>query len=783
MNRPKPLLPLRIATLLAILTTLLISTTSAGADPCGMVPPIQVQADPDLLVRTGLQRTYVFYSEKTGIEDFIVRPAFIGKVGDFGMLIPFPSVPAIRKVPDNIFGQIAKAIDPPVINIYPFRGFDRMMSVRKAQLGARARSEGAPSAAVRLIKQEAVGMYQVAVLEAGSPEALARWMKGNGYVYPEGMDDAIQSYVSRKWCFVAVKARVGALKKVNPRPGMKSTDPKLPAGEEFKGAVQAMGFRFRVKPFVLPMRLASYNRGPLENEIVCLTDGPIKIDPLPASMVVRQLTGEALHSNVTQLLPYRIVGPRRGNEEPQVNNAFLKAYNSQRNPEPHNGRARELFAGDLLAVRTGRLSHPFEEREKELYLVNEALGLRGSHLDRIVRQSLQEIREKEIDGALEDLKKMTLTVIRGDLPRMVIRYQDLTLSAHQIAKGLEPLQPLDRTPQPHNLPSKKKKSSIEILLGFLLILLLISLGLRTHRSEHRLLGRGLSPWILMLALIFAATWTQTAVAEEETPSVAQLCDQLYNAKTAYQAAQTLLTRGEEALPKLLGIVGERGDDIAARGWAMSVLAHHGDSAAIPALRRSLQDPKEQPIVRLWAARSLLILGQIQPILQISQSGNASPSLRQAITKILSKSGPEVGPALIEMMFSTHKNDAQIARTAAAYLGAKGIDSPANRRLFLERLDGPKPRQKKTWGNVLWIPGVNWSADEARDLTRILIDWMKFCEERQDRNTWNQVRNNLVSVGRRVGLNPRGSSRNWWNQGSEMWEKAWQKRFGQEGSNR
>tara|TARA_B100000959_G_C14744683_1_gene526568 strand:- start:176 stop:814 length:639 start_codon:yes stop_codon:yes gene_type:complete len=212
------------------------------------------------------------------------------------------------------------------------------------------------------------------------------------------------------------------------------------------------------------------------------------------------------------------------------------------------------------------------------------------------------------------------------------------------------------------------------------------------------------------------------------------------------------------------------------------------------------------------------------------------------------------------MFSTHKNDAQIARTAAAYLGAKGIDSPANRRLFLQRLDGPKPRQQKTWGNVLWIPGVNWSESEARDLTRILIDWMKFCEERQNRNirdegddlvfqrstreeprdrladrglshtfekgekeiylrtwnqvrnnllaaradrslrqaveegekeiylktlnkTWNQVRNNLVSVGRRVGLNPRGSSRNWWNQGSKKWEKAWQKRFGQEGSNR
>ncbi len=150
------------------------------ADPCGMVPPIQVRTDPSLLVRTGLQRTYVFYNEKTGIENFIVRPAFVGKIGDFGMLIPFPSVPAIRKVPDNIFTQIAQAIDPPVVDIQVgpvfrgrfFRGraFFRDSSADSLSLS----QESSRKQFVRLVKQEAVGMYQVAVLEAGSPEALAR---------------------------------------------------------------------------------------------------------------------------------------------------------------------------------------------------------------------------------------------------------------------------------------------------------------------------------------------------------------------------------------------------------------------------------------------------------------------------------------------------------------------------------------------------------------------------------------------------------------------------------
>ncbi|MDP7033600.1 MAG: DUF2330 domain-containing protein, partial [Planctomycetota bacterium] len=231
MNRPESTPARRGLALLSILSTLLLPGVSVGADPCGMVPPIQVQADPDLLVRDGLQRTYVFYSEKTGIEDFIVRPAFVGKVGDFGMLIPFPSVPAIRKVPDNIFGQIAKAIDPPVINVHIVQygeDFGEETESLSSESGL-GESRGGSAPPVRLLKQEAVGMYQVAVLEADSPEALAQWMESNGYVYPEGMNDAIQSYVSRKWCFVAVKARVGALKKVNPRPGMKNTDPSLPA--------------------------------------------------------------------------------------------------------------------------------------------------------------------------------------------------------------------------------------------------------------------------------------------------------------------------------------------------------------------------------------------------------------------------------------------------------------------------------------------------------------------------------------------------------------------------
>src|SRR5262245_29866373 len=99
------------------LLTILATISSAGqalADPCGMVPPIYV-TDNTSLVRVGDEQTYVFY--KDGIETFVIRPGFSGKVEDFGMLISFPTPPALRKVSEDIFPQIGKAIDPPEVVI------------------------------------------------------------------------------------------------------------------------------------------------------------------------------------------------------------------------------------------------------------------------------------------------------------------------------------------------------------------------------------------------------------------------------------------------------------------------------------------------------------------------------------------------------------------------------------------------------------------------------------------------------------------------------------------
>ena len=101
--------------LLAMLGSVAGFAETAQADPCGMVPPVYV-GDGVAITRIGQQRTYVFY--KDGVETFVIRPGFQGKVDEFGMLIPFPSIPEIRKVSDNIFPHVAAAIDPPEVVVY-----------------------------------------------------------------------------------------------------------------------------------------------------------------------------------------------------------------------------------------------------------------------------------------------------------------------------------------------------------------------------------------------------------------------------------------------------------------------------------------------------------------------------------------------------------------------------------------------------------------------------------------------------------------------------------------
>ena len=402
--------------------------TASWADPCGMVPPIYTGPGSPI-TRVGAQKTYVFF--KDGVESFVIRPGFSGKVDEFGMLIPFPSVPAIRKMPDEIFPHVAAAIDPPevVVDLSPRRDvyFSRSLGRQQSQASGEKRKLAFDT--VKVLKQEAVGMYEVTVLAAGSPKALKKWLDDHGYQYPKGMDKPCQDYVDARWCFVAVKTKVGQKKGVEPKPGQRRVNSKLPSGATFDGNVQAMGFRFKTDKLVVPMRLSAFNEGRLRNIVYLLTDSPRRIRSIPEEYVVRQLAGVDLHRNVTGPLPLRIIG----GTEADIPQYRRKTLAKERDPKPHSGAARDLFASDLQSVRSGQLALAYEEREKELLAIGERFGLRGKEIDGLNGKALQGEREKTVAKGLDDLKKtMTLTVVDGDFPREVLAKQNLAFDDYRM---------------------------------------------------------------------------------------------------------------------------------------------------------------------------------------------------------------------------------------------------------------------------------------------------------------------------------------------------------------
>ena len=174
------------STIAAICAVLAISQ-AAFADPCGMVPPIYTGPGTPI-ARTGDQNTFVFF--KDGVETFVIHPGFKGKVDEFGMLIPFPAVPELRKVSDNIFPHLRAAIDPPEVLVYAYQGKFRGLRQQNAKAGGKGVALSAyadkKKDMVRVVKEEAVGMYEVAVLEAGSAKALRSGWTTMGTSIPKG---------------------------------------------------------------------------------------------------------------------------------------------------------------------------------------------------------------------------------------------------------------------------------------------------------------------------------------------------------------------------------------------------------------------------------------------------------------------------------------------------------------------------------------------------------------------------------------------------------------------
>ena len=780
--------------------------TAGWADPCGMVPPIYTgQGVP--ITRVGEQMTYVFF--KDGIETLVIRPGFQGKVDEFGMLIPFPSPPAIRKVPDAIFAHIANAIDPPEVIVYAL-GNRMGRSEMAAEMTAPAAADGLAlkSGEVRVVREEAVGMYEVAVLEAGSSAALSRWMAEHGYRYPDGMDGVCDEYVGDGWCFVAVKTRVGPQAGADPQAGQTATDTTMPSGSTFDGHVQAMGFRFQVDELVVPMRLSAFNEGELRNVVYLLTDGPRRIRNIPEEYVVRQIAGRQLYDNVTKLLPIRVIGgsPREVQRSAPWQTQGLAA---RRDPAAKNGAAKQLFAADLLAVAEGHLSLPAEELEKQLLNIGEHLGLRGSEFDALLADETRREKNRLVRRSLQDLHDMTLTVVDGDFPRDVVAGQNLTFAKFSIPDARNSRREYDAkvktkpTDQPgvvveslgQAVPRRRSRAGMVLLAG-----LVVLFGVRMRRSAF------LACLLVLAAAVPSACVAQQDAARSDTD---QLIDQLAQPEQSVAAMEQLVQSAgttveqQSALIAALAECVRVTDDPAQQGWAIVALSRIPSLAADEALRHITDDTTQSDLVRTWAAAGRVALcpstdavmektGLIQyfpavarPIgrrlaEELAADGNVAvgqlieltmrtPQLMQGLAPaILAQGTDAIAAAMVN-----HPNQ-QVRRQAAGYLGTVANQGQADEvAQAVTELVAFSPTAKRVpWvGGPLFIPGIQWEPAQARELVSHLVRWHVWCQTRQLTQEQQQISNNLFSVqlAQAAGYKPNRRGR----RGTADWLNVWE----------
>jgi hypothetical protein len=192
-----------------------------------------------------------------------------------------------------------------------------------------------------------------------------------------------------------------------------------------------MGFRFKVEAPVVPMRLSVFNGRDPHNVVYMLTDRPVKLAGVTEAMVKRQVGGQELFGHLTD--PLEIVWKQ--GERKDLTDEHWASLQEKRDSDPHVSVARDLFAADLLALRTGELSLPVEELEKDLLRVSEAFGMRGPGVDDLHTKALRTQRDLALDGALSDIKEMTLTVIDGVLPHELLAEQNLVFEPYSMPKG------------------------------------------------------------------------------------------------------------------------------------------------------------------------------------------------------------------------------------------------------------------------------------------------------------------------------------------------------------
>lgn len=188
------------------------------AEACGCFAP----PDPAVPVIQAGER--ILFAHQNGQVIAQIQIQYSGQPGDFGWLLPLPSVPmnkmgqpGIDIGVDELFSQLTTTTQPKyrLNRVYEMCGSgigpeDSPQANTDLANGAGGAAPGSPGPGMGpLVVQSTVGPYDFAILKADSQDDMLNWLMTNRYFVPSGTDSVLGPYIRPGAYFLALKLQTG----------------------------------------------------------------------------------------------------------------------------------------------------------------------------------------------------------------------------------------------------------------------------------------------------------------------------------------------------------------------------------------------------------------------------------------------------------------------------------------------------------------------------------------------------------------------------------------------
>ena len=173
---------------------------------CLLVPALACAPfyPPEFDGEVATETALIVWDKTEGVEHLIRTADFDTRATEVGFVVPTPSRPALSAINNQLFEQLYEASKPRTVYRYE-RDWEPGSFL--AMAGCGVLSGGAPRQAksVELLDRGKIAGQEYAVLKAGDVDALAEWLKTNGFPFPESNKSWAQEYIDKGYYLTAFR--------------------------------------------------------------------------------------------------------------------------------------------------------------------------------------------------------------------------------------------------------------------------------------------------------------------------------------------------------------------------------------------------------------------------------------------------------------------------------------------------------------------------------------------------------------------------------------------------